>query len=152
MSVKMVDITEKEVSFRQATAHGFIRLKSETIEAIRRGNLPKGDVLTVSKAAAILAVKRTWELIPLCHPIPITGVDVDLRVVDDGVEATVTVRSTAKTGVEMEALTGIAVALLTVWDMVKSIEKDEKGQYPLTEITGIKVVEKVKESSCVEHV
>lgn len=151
MSVKMVDVTEKEVSFRQATARGFIRLKRETVEAIKQGKLPKGDVLAVAKTAAILAVKRTWELIPLCHPIPITGVNVDLRVEDDGVEALVTVKSTAKTGVEMEALTGVSVALLTVWDMVKGIEKDERGQYPVTEILGIRVVEKIKEPSREEH-
>ena len=145
MSVAMVDITGKELSFRQAVARGFIRLKRETVEAIRRGSVPKGDVLTVAKAAAILAVKRTWELIPLCHPIPITGVDVDLRLHDDGVEAVVVVRSTAQTGVEMEALTGVTLALLTVWDMVKGLEKDERGQYPTTEILGVRVVEKVKE-------
>lgn len=148
----MVDVTEKEVSFRQAIARGFIKLRSETLQAIKEGRIPKGDVLTVAKTAAILAVKRTWELIPLCHPIPVTGVDVDLRVLDDGVEAVVAVRSTAKTGVEMEALTGVAVALLTVWDMVKGIEKDERGQYPATEITGIRVVEKVKEPSLEERV
>ncbi|MEM0377490.1 MAG: cyclic pyranopterin monophosphate synthase MoaC [Thermofilum sp.] len=147
MSIKMVDITEKGVSFRQAVARGFIKLRNETLEAIKQGRVPKGDVLTVAKAAAILAVKKTWEIIPLCHPIPITGVDVDLRVADNGVEAVVTVKSTAKTGVEMEALAGVAVALLTVWDMVKSMEKDERGQYPTTEITEIRVVEKVKEPS-----
>ncbi len=142
--VSMVDITEKPVVYREATARGFIRLRKETIEAIREGKVPKGDVLNVARTAAIQAVKRTWDLLPLCHPIPITSVSVDFNVREDGVEVTVTVKATSKTGVEMEALTGASIALLTVWDMVKALEKDEEGQYPYTSIQEIKVVEKIK--------
>uniref|UniRef100_A0A7C4B8I4 Probable cyclic pyranopterin monophosphate synthase n=1 Tax=Thermofilum pendens TaxID=2269 RepID=A0A7C4B8I4_THEPE len=144
IGVKMVDVTEKPEVYREATARGFIRLKKETIKAILEGEVPKGDVITVAKAAAILAVKRTWELIPLCHPIPITAVDVGIKVEEEGLEVVVTVKSSGKTGVEMEALTGASIALLTIWDMVKALEKDERGQYPTTAIEGIRVVEKLK--------
>jgi cyclic pyranopterin phosphate synthase len=143
--VRMVDITEKEEVYREATAEGVIRLRRETLEKIKRGEVPKGDVVSVAKTAAILAVKKTWEMIPLCHPIPITFVDVNVELQEDAVKVTVNVRTTARTGVEMEALTGASVALLTVWDMVKALEKDERGQYPYTEISSIRVVEKVKE-------
>ncbi|MEZ0346393.1 MAG: cyclic pyranopterin monophosphate synthase MoaC [Infirmifilum sp.] len=144
VGVRMIDITEKPEVYREATARGFIRLKKETVEAIREGKVPKGDVLNVARVAAILAVKRNWEILPLCHPIPITSVNVDFNFESDGVEAIVTVKTTARTGVEMEALTGVSVALLTVWDMVKALEKDERGQYPTTSIENIKVVEKLK--------
>lgn len=142
--IRMVDITGKERVFREAIAEGFIVLKRETIRAIRERRISKGDVVAAAKLAAIQAVKRTWEVIPLCHPIPITGVDVDIDPKENMVIARVTVRSEGKTGVEMEALTGVSVALLTVWDMVKALEKDEAGQYPHTEIGGIKVVRKRK--------
>ncbi|UNQ74264.1 cyclic pyranopterin monophosphate synthase MoaC [Infirmifilum sp. NZ] len=147
IGVKMVDITEKPEVYREATASGFIRLKKETVKAILEGKVPKGDVLNVARVAAILAVKKTWEILPLCHPIPITGVEVDFDLTEDGVEATVTVKTTSKTGVEMEALTGVTVALLTVWDMVKSLEKDSRGQYPYTLIKEVRVLEKVKQAS-----
>jgi len=147
IGVKMVDITEKPEVYREATASGFIRLKKETVKAILEGKVPKGDVLNVARVAAILAVKKTWEILPLCHPIPITGVEVDFDLTEDGVEATVTVKTTSKTGVEMEALTGVTVALLTVWDMVKSLEKDDRGQYPYTLIKEVRVLEKVKQAS-----
>lgn len=142
--IRMVDITGKERVFREAIAEGFIVLKRETIKAIRERRISKGDVVAAAKLAAIQAVKRTWEVIPLCHPIPITGVDVDIELKENMVIARVTVKSEGKTGVEMEALTGVSVALLTVWDMVKALEKDEAGQYPHTEICGIKVVRKRK--------
>jgi len=147
IGVKMVDITEKPEVYREATASGFIRLKKETVKAILEGKVPKGDVLNVARVAAILAVKKTWEILPLCHLIPITGVEVDFDLTEDGVEATVTVKTTSKTGVEMEALTGVTVALLTVWDMVKSLEKDDRGQYPYTLIREVRVLEKVKQAS-----
>ena len=142
--VRMVDITGKEEVYREATAVGAIKLRRETIEKIRGGEVPKGDVVSVAKTAAILAVKRTWEIIPLCHPIPITSVQVDVELLDEEAKVTVNVKTTARTGVEMEALTGVSVALLTIWDMVKALEKDERGQYPQTEIRSIRVVEKVK--------
>lgn len=125
-------------------ASGFIRLKKETLEKIRSKEVPKGDVLAVAQTAAIMAVKRTTEMIPLTHPIPITGVDVDLKIEDNGVRAEVEVRSIGQTGVEMEALAGVTGALLTIWDMVKGLEKDAAGQYPTTAIEEIRVVKKVK--------
>jgi cyclic pyranopterin monophosphate synthase len=141
----MVDITEKPPIFRRATATGSILLQEATIEAIKSGRVKKGEVLTTARLAAILAVKDTPRLIPLCHPIPITGLEVNFDLEERRVQATVTVTSVGKTGVEMEALTGVAVALLNVWDMVKYLEKDETGNYPETEIEGIAVCEKKKE-------
>ena len=141
---KMVDISGKEDVVRIAKAEGLIKLKEETLRAIREGKVPKGDVLSVAKVAGILAVKRTPELIPMCHPIPITSVEIDFEFVNEGLKATCEVKSVGKTGVEMEALTGVSVALLTVWDMVKALEKDETGNYPHTRIEGIRVVEKIK--------
>ncbi|HIP63461.1 MAG TPA: cyclic pyranopterin monophosphate synthase MoaC [Archaeoglobus profundus] len=144
--VKMVDITQKEDVIRIATAEGFIRLKKETINAIKEKRVPKGDVLTTAKISSILAVKKTADLIPMCHPIPITSVDVDFKIFEEGIKVICKVKSIGKTGVEMEALMGVSVALLTIWDMVKSMEKDEAGQYPYTTIEWIRVVEKVKEN------
>ncbi|MEM3519164.1 MAG: cyclic pyranopterin monophosphate synthase MoaC [Candidatus Hadarchaeales archaeon] len=141
---KMVDITPKPEVVRVARASGYIKLKKETIEKIRRGKIEKGDVLEVAKTAAILAIKKVPEIIPLTHPIPITGAEVELTLEKDGIRGVVEVRSTGKTGVEMEALTGVACALLTIWDMVKGLEKDERGQYPETRIEEIRVLEKVK--------
>ncbi len=143
----MVDITGKKEVYREATAYGRIRLREETVARIREGRVEKGDVEAVARVAAILAVKKTPEVVPLCHPIPITGVEVEIRVRDSWVEVWVTVRTTARTGVEMEALTGVSAALLAVWDMVKKYEKDEKGQYPDTVIEEVRVVEKVKRAS-----
>ncbi len=145
-NVRMVDISPKRDVVRIAKARGVIRLRESTVKAIVEGRVPKGDVFSVARVAAILAVKRTWEIVPLCHPIPITSVDVDLHAEGNRVEAVVTVKTIAKTGVEMEALTGVSAALLAVWDMVKALEKDERGQYPYTRIESIEVVEKVKEN------
>ncbi len=142
--VRMVDVTAKDTVFRKARAEGFIKLGRETIEAIRENRVAKGDVLTTANVAAVMAVKKTPELIPMCHPLPITGVKVEFEVLDEGIKASCEVKCTAKTGVEMEALTGVSVALLTIWDMVKSLEKVD-GQYPHTAIEWIRVVEKVKE-------
>ena len=142
--VQMVDISDKKEVAREAVAEGRIRLREATLNAIREGSLVKGNVLATARVAAILAVKETPRIIPLCHPIPLSGIDVDF---DDGegfIRATVRVRSRGLTGVEMEALTGVSVALLTIWDMVKSAEKDSAGQYPETGIDGIRVLEKRK--------
>ena len=142
--VQMVDISGKKEVLREAVAEGRIRLREATLRAIRGGTLVKGNVLATARVAAILAVKETPRIIPLCHPIPLSGIDVDF---DDGegfIRATVRVRSRGLTGVEMEALTGVSVALLTIWDMVKSAEKDAAGQYPETVIDGIRVLEKRK--------
>ena len=140
----MVDIGHKKSVPRMARASGFIRLKKETLKKIESKDVPKGDVLAVAQTAAILAVKKTTDLVPLAHPIPITGTDVDLQLEKDGVRVEVEVRSTGQTGVEMEALSGVSGALLTIWDMVKGLEKDEAGQYPTTLIQDIRVVKKVK--------
>ena len=144
--MSMVDITKKPIVYREAVAEGVIRLRKETIERIRDNRVEKGDVLTVSKIVAISAVKNTPYLIPLCHNIPITHVIVNFSYIDDErIKAIVKVRTTAKTGVEMEALVGVAMALLNIWDMVKKYEKDEKGQYPFTAIEYIRVISKVKQ-------
>lgn len=140
----MVDIGAKPVVPRMARASGFIRLRPETLKAIKAGKVPKGDVLAVAQTAAILAIKRTPELVPLTHPIPITGSDVKFKVERSGIRVMVEVRSSGKTGVEMEALVGVASALLTIWDMVKGLEKDRAGQYPTTSVDEIRVVKKVK--------
>jgi cyclic pyranopterin phosphate synthase len=144
--MSMVDITAKPEVYREATAKGQIRLKKETVSLIKEGNIEKGDPLYAAKIAGVLAAKKTSSLIPLCHPIPLTDVEVDLRIVDDStVEAESTVKTKAQTGVEMEALVAVAIALLTVWDMTKKYEKDAEGQYPHTAIQGIRVISKLKE-------
>ncbi|MCC6017475.1 MAG: cyclic pyranopterin monophosphate synthase MoaC [archaeon YNP-LCB-003-016] len=143
--VKMVDITGKNISIRIATAEGEIKLKRETIEKIVKGEVEKGDVISTAKIAAIMAAKRTPEIIPLCHQIPLTNVDVEVKVLDDErIKVETTVKTEAKTGVEMEAITATAIALITIWDMVKKYEKDEKGEYPQTEINRIRVTLKSK--------
>ncbi len=144
MSVKMVDISSKGPVAREATATGTIVLKPSTLGMIREGRIEKGDVIAVAKVAAVQAVKRTPEMIPLCHPIPVEHVGVDIALEDGGVRATVQVKAVAKTGVEMEALAAVSSALLTIWDMTKKYEKDERGQYPETSITSIRVLEKRK--------
>ncbi|MEM0021596.1 MAG: cyclic pyranopterin monophosphate synthase MoaC [Fervidicoccaceae archaeon] len=147
MGIKMVDISGKSEVQREAVASGKIKLKRETIQLIKEGKVEKGDVLSASTLAAVLAVKKTPELLPLTHNIPITGVDVKFNFEEDGIRVHVTVRAQAKTGVEMEALAGVSAALLNIWDMVKKYEKDEEGQYPTTAIEEIKVVRKVKEKA-----
>jgi cyclic pyranopterin phosphate synthase len=141
---QMVDISAKRDVIREAVAAGKIYLRPETLAAIREGKVVKGNVLSTARVAATMAVKNTSNLIPMCHPIPISSVTVDFSEGDGFIESTVIVKMTGKTGVEMEALTGVSVALLTVWDMVKSAEKDAQGQYPVTSITDIRVVEKKK--------
>jgi len=141
---QMVDISAKGEVIREAVAAGKIFLKPETMNAIRQGTVVKGNVLSTARVAATLSVKNTPNLIPMCHSIPISAIIVDFSDGDSFIEARVRVKSTGKTGVEMEALVGVSVALLTVWDMVKSAEKDEAGQYPVTCIQDIRVVEKRK--------
>jgi len=142
----MVDITKKPPVKRTAIATGTIKMAESTTEAIRKGDVKKGDVLTVARVAAIQAVKETPRQIPMCHPIPVTCVNLSFELSPDEIRATVEVVTMGKTGVEMEALAGVSAALLNVWDMVKSLEKDETGNYPNTEISGIKVLEKRKET------
>lgn len=141
---QMVDISAKGDVVREAVASGKIFLRPETLAAIREGTVVKGNVLATARVAATLAVKKTPDIIPMCHQIPISSISVDFVEGTGFIEATVVVKMTGKTGVEMEALTGVSVALLTVWDMVKSAEKDKDGQYPVTRITDVRVVEKKK--------
>lgn len=140
----MIDISEKPTVKRKAKAKGEIKLKNETIKAIKENMIKKGDVLTVAKIAGINAVKNTHIIIPMCHPVPVSSVNIDFDVRENSVVCSCEVKAEYKTGVEMEALTGVSVALLTIWDMVKYLEKDEKGQYSETRITNIEVVKKVK--------
>ncbi|MFC3713893.1 cyclic pyranopterin monophosphate synthase MoaC [Sphingoaurantiacus capsulatus] len=119
----MVDVTGKAATARTAVAEGRIRMSAAAATAIRDSQVAKGDVLATARIAGIMAAKRTAELIPLCHPLPLSGVDLDLAVDGDGVTATATVRTTYVTGVEMEAMTAVSVALLTVYDMAKSVDK-----------------------------
>lgn len=143
--MSMVDITAKPEVYREASAEGTIKLKPETVKLIKEGKIEKGDPLQTAKIAGILAAKNTCSLIPLCHPLPLTDVKLAVEVVDRStVKAEATVKTQAQTGVEMEALVATAVALLTIWDMTKMYEKDEKGQYPTTAIQDIRVTRKVK--------
>ncbi len=140
----MVDVSGKADVPRRAVASGEIRLRRPTVAAILGGEIEKGDVVESAKVAALAAAKRVSEALPYCHPIPITATNVRLDAREDRIVATVEVKATYKTGVEMEALYACAVALLTVWDMVKKLEKDENGQYPSARIEGLRVVEKEK--------
>jgi cyclic pyranopterin phosphate synthase len=140
----MVDITQKQDTYREAEAIGRIRLRRETIERIKRGEIRKGDVITTAKIAGILAAKKTPELIPLTHPIPITNTEIEIEIGENTIEARARVKTTYKTGVEIEALTAVATTLITIWDMVKEYEKDQQGQYPDTEIEEIRIIKKTK--------
>ena len=142
--VKMIDITSKDVTVRKAVAEGQIKLKKDTIKLIKQNKITKGNVLTTAQISGIQAVKKTPNMIPLCHQLPINKIDIEFEIKDDSIIVTCTVKTESKTGVEMEALTGVSVALLTIWDMVKSNEKDSSGQYPDTEIDSIRVVKKEK--------
>ena len=143
----MVDVSGKEQIFREATATGSIKLKPETIDLIKANKIAKGDPLYTAKIAGVLAAKKTSDLIPLCHPLPLTNVEVMVKVSNKStVEATATVKTRAQTGVEMEALTAVSAALLTMWDMTKQYEKDPTGQYPSTAIENIFVVKKLKQA------
>ena len=120
----MVDVTDKAPTHRVAVAEGRVLCAPETLAAIRGGGVKKGDVLAVAQVAGIQAAKRTWELIPLCHPLPLTGVDLAFALEETALRITATVRCTGPTGVEMEALTAVAAAALTVYDMCKALQKD----------------------------
>ncbi|MEX2229601.1 MAG: cyclic pyranopterin monophosphate synthase MoaC [Dehalococcoidia bacterium] len=122
---RMVDVSAKAVTAREATARGRVEMRPETLALIVEGRIPKGDVFATARIAAIMAAKRTHELIPLCHPLPISGIEVRLAPAErgDAVEIEATVRTTAQTGVEMEALTAASVAALTIYDMCKAVER-----------------------------
>ena len=144
--MSMVDVSGKAEIFREATAKGTIKLKPETVKLIKEGKIAKGDTLYTAKIAGILAAKKTSSLIPLCHPLPLTSVEVEAKILDKAtVEVSATVKAEAKTGVEMEALAAVSAGLLTVWDMTKQYEKDANGQYPSTAIENIHVVKKFKQ-------
>ena len=144
MDIRQADISAKPVLFREATAWGRIRLKPETVTRVREGRLEKGDALAISKTMAVLAAKKTPEMLALCHPLRIESTEVETMLNEDSIEVKVTVTAHEKTGVEMEALTAVSVALLNIWDVTKAYEKDEKGQYPSTRIEDIQVLKKVK--------
>ena len=142
----MVDITGKPEVYREATATGIIKLRPETVGLIKQNKIEKGNPIEIAKIAGILAAKNTCNLIPLCHPLPLTNVKVEIQIEDkETLRVTTTVKTHAQTGVEMEALVGTVIALLTIWDMVKTYEKNEFGQYPYTVMEGIRVVKKLKE-------
>lgn len=140
----MIDITGKKVVLREAIASGRIGLSAETIKKIKGKNIKKGDPLVVAEIAAINAAKETSLLIPHCHQIPLNTVELNFSIGDDFIEANCLIKAEAMTGVEMEALVGVSMALATIWDMVKYIEKDKNGQYPYTRIYDIKVLKKTK--------
>ena len=121
-SAHMVDVTERPATDRRARAEGYIRIAPAALTLVLEGRAPKGDVLAVARVAAIQAAKRTWELIPLCHPLPLSGVDVQIEPTAEGLRLLASVRTTAATGVEMEALTAVQVGLLTLYDMVKAVD------------------------------
>ena len=135
---RMVDVGHKPEQQRTARAEGWLRCRPETIAALRARALPKGDVLTVAKIAAIQAAKRTDELIPLCHSLPLNAVDVEFEINDAAIHIRASVSTTAKTGVEMEALTAVSIAALTLYDMCKAVDKT-------MQIDGIRVTEKIKQ-------
>lgn len=141
---RMVDIGGKPDVKRRAVASGAIRLRPSTVRAIKDRRVEKGDPLAAAEVAGLQAIKSAWQVLPHCHPIPLTAASVSFDIRADRVDATTTVEATYKTGVEMEALYGTAVALLTIWDMVKSLEKDATGQYPKARIEGIRVLQKAK--------
>lgn len=132
----MVDVGAKPASRRRARAAAFVRMRAETVERLRE--LPKGDALTTAQVAGIMAAKRTADLIPLCHALPLSHVDVAVRVRENGVEIVAATETTAQTGVEMEALTAAAVAALTIYDMVKAVDRD-------LVVGDVRLLEKTKE-------
>ncbi|HLZ92769.1 MAG TPA: cyclic pyranopterin monophosphate synthase MoaC [Candidatus Acidoferrum sp.] len=133
--VQMVDVSHKNVTTRTAKAHAFVTMRPRVVSAVRRLKNPKGDPLEIARISGIAAAKRTAEWIPLCHPLPLTHIDVTARLCENGVEVRSTVMATAQTGVEMEALVAVTAAALTVYDMCKALDKG-------MEITGIRLLEK----------
>jgi len=137
-SARMVDVSAKPQSARRAIAAGKIRLRRETLELISKNKIAKGNVFTTARIAGIQASKQTAQLIPLCHTLPLGEVKIDIVTSNDGAEVKCTARTVAQTGVEMEALTGVSIALLTVYDMCKAVDKE-------MEISGIRLIEKTKQ-------
>lgn len=146
--MSQVDISSKDVVRREAVAEGWIKLKDSTIKLIKNGAIAKGDPIVVAKLGGIIGAKSVPTLIPLCHQLLLDNVNIEVFIDDDksSIKVVSRVVSYAKTGVEMEALAAVTNSLLNIWDMVKQYEKDEKGEYPSTEIYGIKVLKKTKET------
>jgi len=142
--MSMIDISSKKDIYRQAVAVGRIRLRKETIEKILSGQVSKGDVIETARLAGILAAKKTSELIPLTHQVPLTNISIEFSIGEDYIEARSIVSAVYKTGVEIESLVSVAVALITIWDMIKEYEKDEYGQYPNIRIEEIRIEKKLK--------
>lgn len=139
-SARMVDVGEKAIVRRTATAGGYVRMSPETVELLRDRALPKGDALNTARIAGVVAAKKTSELIPLCHGLNLTSIDIEFEVEDDRISITATARLSDRTGVEMEALTAVSVAALTIYDMCKAVDK---GMV----IEGITLLEKTKETA-----
>ncbi len=137
---QMVDVSAKPVSIRRAIASGKIRLRAETLNLVNKNQIAKGDVLATARIAGIQAAKQTAQLIPLCHTLPIGEIKIDFVASADGIEAKCTARTVAQTGVEMEALAGVAIALLTIYDMCKGVDKR-------MELSGIRLIEKTKQAT-----
>jgi len=140
----MVDVTQKPIVMREAEACGRIFVSPQTIQEIKAGKIKKGDPLQVAEVAAMTAAKQTHLLIPHCHQIALDTVSVGFQIATNHIEVTCLVKAQARTGVEMEALVGVSMALNTLWDMVKYLEKNDQGLYPSTGITDIRVIKKVK--------
>jgi len=147
--IKQVDVSSKPLVKRTAIARGFIKLRRETIERIKSGSIEKGDPLQLARIAGINSAKLTSLLLPLCHPLRLDYVEVNPKINDQGIEVEVLVEATERTGVEMEALTAVSIALLNVWDAVKMYEKTVDGQYPDTVITDIRIVRKVRNDAVI---
>ena len=143
----MIDISKKSHVLREAIATGNIILNKKTVNLVKNKQIIKGDPICAAKIAAILAAKKTSEIIPLCHPLPLTNVVIEIDITtENSIKVTSRVKTTAQTGVEMEALTATSIGLLTIWDMVKQYEKDSQGQYPNTKIDKIIVERKYKQA------
>ncbi len=143
----MIDITDKNIVSREAMATGTITLEKETIKLIKENMVKKGDTIETAKIAGTMAVKNTSSTIPYCHPVPVMSIDFNFEIRESKITVTCRVKAIYRTGVEMEALNGVQVALLTIWDMVKYLEKDETGNYPHTSIGNISVIYKRKGDS-----
>lgn len=136
-NARMVDVSQKEETLRTAEAFGIIYMNEETIKRVKTGGMKKGDVLSVAQVGGIMAAKRTSDLIPMCHPISITGIDIHFKINDDSIEICSTVKCKGETGAEMEALTAVSAAALTIYDMCKAVQKDMViGEIKLLKKTG----------------
>lgn len=144
MAFKMANISGKDIVLREATAQGTITLQQKTISLIKKGKIEKGNPIDIANIAGIAGTKLTPTIMPLCHPLPIENVKLEFQIKKESISVKASVRTHWKTGVEMEALSAVTVALLNIWDVVKKYEKDKNGQYPTTKIYDVSVLSKVK--------